>query len=367
MPKPRLFLGSSGIQVKLLQALTRGLEDVAHVGTVDDVVQSRDDDARPPASSWRVRSTSPRSCSPGTTRRITGPRIRAPGRRRRGTMSCSRPGSSAACSGCAARSSSTRAARSCRPISSASPACAYDEATDSGGNERRSTRSFGRRSRTRADVARIEGLWWQFSLTERTEKEPSAVSLLRIVARSRRRAGGRRPLVARETAACRRATGARRRRSGRILRGVFYCWKGERPRDPNAPQLDGTGEILLESVDRAAGYFTTRGASRGERADVRRLSCAPSPEDMGILDGSDDQKRAELIAERLARWKAIPDDRRHRTHQCAQRRRLRHRGDAAHPRGQGAAHRGRAEPVDPRSGRSGRPTWRSGSASSSSW
>src|SRR5438128_7318730 len=29
-------------------------------------------------------------------------------------------------------------------------------------------------------VARIEGLWWQFSLTERSSREPSAVSLLRI-------------------------------------------------------------------------------------------------------------------------------------------------------------------------------------------
>jgi hypothetical protein len=29
-------------------------------------------------------------------------------------------------------------------------------------------------------VARIEGLWWQFSLTERTAREPSAVSLLKI-------------------------------------------------------------------------------------------------------------------------------------------------------------------------------------------
>ena len=25
--------------------------------------------------------------------------------------------------------------------------------------------------------------------------------------------------------------------------GIFYYWKGERPRHPNAPQLDGTGEI----------------------------------------------------------------------------------------------------------------------------
>ena len=31
MEKPRIFLGSSGKQAKLLQALTRGLEDCAHV------------------------------------------------------------------------------------------------------------------------------------------------------------------------------------------------------------------------------------------------------------------------------------------------------------------------------------------------
>ena len=31
MDKPRIFLGSSAEQAKLLQALTRGLEDVAHV------------------------------------------------------------------------------------------------------------------------------------------------------------------------------------------------------------------------------------------------------------------------------------------------------------------------------------------------
>jgi hypothetical protein len=31
MDKPRIFLGSSGKQTKLIQALTRDLEDVAHV------------------------------------------------------------------------------------------------------------------------------------------------------------------------------------------------------------------------------------------------------------------------------------------------------------------------------------------------
>ena len=30
MDKPRIFLGSSGKQAKLLEALTRGLEDIAH-------------------------------------------------------------------------------------------------------------------------------------------------------------------------------------------------------------------------------------------------------------------------------------------------------------------------------------------------
>jgi hypothetical protein len=29
------------------------------------------------------------------------------------------------------------------------------------------------------------------------------------------------------------------------------------------------------------------------------------PEDMSILDGRDDRKRAELIAERLSHWKSI--------------------------------------------------------------
>ena len=43
--------------------------------------------------------------------------------------------------------------------------------------------------------------------------------------------------------------------------------------DPNAPQLDGTGEIRLESADRASGYFTTRSETRPatERAHVRCL------------------------------------------------------------------------------------------------
>ena len=88
--------------------------------------------------------------------------------------------------------------------------------------------------------------------------------------------------------------------------GAFYYWKGERPRDPNAPQLEGTGEILLESADRASGYFTTRSnAPASASARTAGVYWRAQPGDMSLLDGSDEQHRAELIAERLGQWKSI--------------------------------------------------------------
>ena len=88
--------------------------------------------------------------------------------------------------------------------------------------------------------------------------------------------------------------------------GVFYYWKGERPRDPNAPQLDGTGEIRMESADRAAGYWTTRADARPEvNARTAGVYWRADSEDLSILDGRDDRQRAELIAERLRHWKSI--------------------------------------------------------------
>ena len=88
--------------------------------------------------------------------------------------------------------------------------------------------------------------------------------------------------------------------------GVFYYWKGERPRDPDAPELDGTGEIRLESADRAAGYFTTRAsANPNVNARTSGVYVRADPADMFILDGSDERQRAELIAARLRDWKSI--------------------------------------------------------------
>ena len=107
-------------------------------------------------------------------------------------------------------------------------------------------------------------------------------------------------------AVCRRGTGARRSKERKEPPGVFYYWKGERPLDPNAPQLDGTGEIRLESADRASGYFTTRADTHPKvNARTSGVYWRADPEDLSILDGRDDRKRVELIAERLTHWKSI--------------------------------------------------------------
>jgi hypothetical protein len=90
-------------------------------------------------------------------------------------------------------------------------------------------------------------------------------------------------------------------RSGEGEEGPFG-----RPRDANAPQLDGTGEIRLESPDRATGYFTTRADKRlGVNARTAGTYWRADPEDLNILDGRDDRQRAALIAERLRVWKSI--------------------------------------------------------------
>ena len=62
----------------------------------------------------------------------------------------------------------------------------------------------------------------------------------------------------------------------------------------------------MESADRASGYFTTRSDKDPEmNARTSGVYLRADPADLGILDGNDDGKRAELIAERLKRWKSI--------------------------------------------------------------
>src|SRR3546814_13069678 len=79
-------------------------------------------------------------------------------------------------------------------------------------------------------------------LTARTEREPSAVSILNI---SR---GGDGALEISGRAWQEDGTLSSRYWSEAMKEkqdppGIFYFWRGERPMHPNAPQLHGTGEI----------------------------------------------------------------------------------------------------------------------------
>jgi hypothetical protein len=87
--------------------------------------------------------------------------------------------------------------------------------------------------------------------------------------------------------------------------GIFYFWKGERPRDPNAPQLEGTGEIRVEAADRATGYWITR-SDRDAGLNYRTAGVYVRADlsDLEVLDGGTGEERAQLITQRLQEWKS---------------------------------------------------------------
>ena len=153
-------------------------------------------------------------------------------------------------------------------------------------------------------ISRLEGDWWQLSLTARTEQEPSAVSLLTI---ARDRAGALqitgRSWQADGKLSARYWSEASKERIDPV--GIFYFWKGERPRHPNAPQLEGTGEIRVETADRATGYWTTRSdRDPGLNARTAGVYLRADPSDLQVLDGGSEEERAQLIAQRLREWKS---------------------------------------------------------------
>jgi len=304
MAKPRIFLGSSGKQTKLLQALTRGLEDVAHVDpwttsfnpgttTLDRLVElahevdfatfvfARDD--------WTTTSPAAAASPPPETGQDS-PRDNV----------VFEAGLFGGVLGMG-RTFILHAHGSKLPSDLLGLTCIrYGDLTPS--EMREVNQKLRKAIENEGRVARIEGLWWQFSLTELGPREPSAVSLLRI---SRDRDGalevsGRSWQEDGRQSARYWSEAVRERKEPS---GVFYYWNGERPRDPNAPQLYGTGEIRLESADRAAGYFTTRADALNAR--TAGVYWRAEPQDMSILDGEDDRQRAELISERLKRWKSI--------------------------------------------------------------
>ena len=156
-------------------------------------------------------------------------------------------------------------------------------------------------------LSRIEGLWWQHSLSARSEREPSAISLLRV---ARDRFGALevtgRSWRADGTLSARYWSEAAREK--RDPAGLFYFFQGERPKDADAPRIEGTGEILLESSDRAAGYFTTRSDAAGPTAArTSGVYLRAEEHDLVTLDGADAAARVALIATQLERWKSIAD------------------------------------------------------------
>ncbi len=124
--KPRIFLGSSTQQAKLLSALGRGLDEIADVdpwmtvfnpgvSTLDRLVELTHEVDFAAFVFGQDDWTSPsRSDSDLEGRRWTDA-----GRHLRATTSSSRPACSAGRWACAARSSSTRGEPSSRPTSSA--------------------------------------------------------------------------------------------------------------------------------------------------------------------------------------------------------------------------------------------------------
>jgi hypothetical protein len=301
--KPRIFLGSSGQQAKLVQALTRGLADVADVepwtavfnpgvSTLERLVEltgqvdfaafvfAQDDWTSNPSDATATGQASPRDNVVLEAGLFGG----ALGMRRTFILHAKGAKLPTDLLG-------MTAVRYPPDLTAADMRTVNHKLRKAIGDEGRLTR--------------IEGDWWQHSLTLRTEREPSAISLLRI-SRDRERglevAG--RGWQEDGTLSVRYWSIASKER--RDPSGVFYFWNGERPRHPNAPQLEGTGEIRLESADRATGYWITR--SEVDLALHERTSgiyLRADPGDMAILDGGDATRRAELLAVRLAEWKAI--------------------------------------------------------------
>lgn len=304
MSKPRIFLGSSAQQQKLLQALTRGLEDVAQVEpwttsfnpgttTLERLLElTREVDFAAflfAGDDWTAKSP-PASEPSGAGQASPRDNVVFEAGLFGGVLGMR-------------RTFILHARGSKLPSDLLGLTCVRYEATTAAeirvivDKLRKAIEAEGR-------SARIEGQWWQFSMTERTSREPSAISLLRI---SRDRNGmlevSGRSWQEDGTLSARYWSEAAKEKTEPS--GVFYYWKGERPRHADAPQLHGTGEIRLESADRASGYFTTRSdADLKLNARTSGVYLRATADDMSILDGRDDTQRAELLAERLANWKS---------------------------------------------------------------
>jgi Predicted nucleotide-binding protein containing TIR-like domain len=303
MEKPRIFLGSSGQQEKLLEGLTRGLEEVARVDpwttsfnpgttTLERLVElahqvdfaafvfARDD--------W-TSSSSAASSAPAAGQASPRDNVVFEAGLFGGTLGMRRT--------FILHSNGAKLPTDLLGLTS----IRYGETTPS--QMRVINEKLRKAIEDQGPIARIDGLWWQYSLTEHGREEPSVLSLLRI---SRDRAGvlemTGRSWQKDGTLSARYWSEAAKEKTDPS--GIFYFWRGERPRDSTAPQIEGTGEVRLESADRATGYWITRAGS-GPEPRTAGVYLRADPADLTVLDGRDDRQRAKLIADRLKRWKSI--------------------------------------------------------------
>jgi hypothetical protein len=306
MDKPRIFLGSSGKQARLLQALTRGLEDVAHVDpwttsfnpgttTLERLVElthevdfaafvfAQDD--------WTTQSASP-----------TGPPAADSGQASPRDNVVFEAGLFGGVLGMR-RTFILHAEGAKLPTDLLGLTSIRYGAQGTAAETRVVCEKLRKAIENEGSLARIEGLWWQHSLTDRSEYEPSAISLLRIT-RNRHGALEISGRAWREDGKLSARYWSEATKEKKEPAGVFYYHKLERPLDPSAPQLDGTGEILLESADRASGYWTTR-SDAAKSAKTVGVYLRGDPADLECLDGDDNRKRVKLIADQLKRWKSI--------------------------------------------------------------
>lgn len=303
MDKPRIFLGSSTQQAKLVAALARGLEDVAEVepwtttfnpgtNTLERLLEltrevdfaafvfARDDWTSANAPETASGQASPRDNVVFEAGLFGG----ALGMRRTFILHANG----------AKLPTDLLGLTSVRYDGAATPT----ETRTINQKLRQAIENEGR-------LARIEGFWWQFSLTERTADEPSAISLLKVW----RDRGGALELSGKGWQSNGRLSArywSEAAKERRDPSGIFYYHNGERPLHPDAPQFHGVGEIRTESADRAAGYWTTLATAQPAlNTRTSGVYLRAEAADLRVLDGDDDLQRATLISERLKRWKAI--------------------------------------------------------------
>src|SRR3954452_2707971 len=229
MSMPRIFLGSSGKQAKLLQAITRGLQDVVDVepwtttfnpgrSTLDRLVElSQEVDFAAfvfAQDDWTMTDTSEAGEASPRDNVVFEAGLFGGALGMRRTFILHANGSKLP--------SDLLGLTSVRYEPTTSPA----EVRAINQKLRKAIATEGRRGP-------VEGLWWQLSLTVRSEVEPSAVSLLRIW---RERDGsltvnGRAWQEDGALSARYWSVAAKERRDPP---SIFYFWNGERPRDADA-------------------------------------------------------------------------------------------------------------------------------------